>query len=70
MSTFGDGGDDDVQGTSVIPVARGRLLTKIFVADAVDVFVSTGFRGDDSVPDASDTSQPRRLPDDLNADWT
>lgn len=68
LSAFDDGGDHDLQGTSVIPVTRGRLLTKMFVDDAVDAFVAAGFRGNDSVPDASDTSRPRRSSDGLNAD--
>ena len=68
LSSFDESGEQNLQGTSVIPVTRGRILTKIFVDEAVDAFVAAGFRGNDSVPDASSTAQPCRSSDDLNAD--
>ena len=70
LSAFDDGGIHDLEGISVIPVTRGRLLTKIFVDDAVDAFVSAGFKGNDTVKNPSETSRPRTSPNDLNTDWT
>ena len=46
---FLDGAVDDVgPGNNVIESSRGNLLTKIFVADALDAFVSAGFPRDDN----------------------
>lgn len=65
------GGEDgsDLEGNSVIEYSQGRLLTSLFVADAVDAFVHAGFLRHDSSP-AGAPSDPvaGRSSEDFHAD--
>ena len=67
-----DDGDDEFAGESVFNVnSRGRLLTNIFVADALDAFVDAGCIGDDSTPNASEApTTPRTSLQGMDADFS
>lgn len=65
---FFDGDDED--GESVVPATVRRMLTDIFVKDALWSSLTAGFRGDDSRPDPASPLLSGRSRHDADLDIT
>lgn len=64
-----DYGNNEEGDQSVIKVTKHSLLTKLFVDQALDAFLSAGFSGDDSAPDSSIAALSGRTPDEVSSDF-
>ena len=64
----GGDSDDALGDESVIETTRGRLLTKIFVDEAVDAFVSAGFPRNDTQGNTSSDAGKTRSSQEIQAD--